>query len=237
METASPQPPPREREAETAGSRSLTNLAFVLLPVLACFLGGATQKWAEGIVVALLGIYLLASPPRSSLGWATNLVLFAFFALSLLAFVPAHYFFSSAWRVAMVQDLGIKLPDTLSAQPWISATCLASVVAGLSWLYLVSTRELELRSVRSQLRLFAIGVVLLAAVSILFYLMHFAPPIWINQRGFGPFPNRNQTGDLFGITAIVILACGQDDVRKGRTRWLIWPLAFAIIVGAVILNF
>jgi hypothetical protein len=107
----------------------------------------------------------------------------------------------------------------------------------LSWLYLVSTQELELRSVRFQLRLFATGIVLLAAISVLFYLAHLAPPFWINQRGFGPFPNRNQTGDLFGITAIVILACGQDDIRKGRKRWLLWLGALGIIVAAIILNF
>lgn len=237
MEAATPEISARERESDTFGARSLINLAFPLLPVLACFLGGGTQKWAEGIVVALLGIYLLVSPPRVSLGLATNLVFFAFFVLTLLAFVPAHYFFPSTWRVAMTQDLNIALPNTLSAQPWISAGCMISVVAGLGWLYLICAREVELRSVRSQLRLFALGIVMLAAFSILFFLVHLAPPIWINQRGFGPFPNRNQTGDLFGITAIIILACGQDDIRKGRKRWIIWPFAFAIIVTAVILNF
>jgi len=237
MEAGTPEISLHEREPEALGVRSLTNLAFAFLPVLACLLGGATQKWAEGIVVALLGIYLLASPPRSSLGLATNLVFFAFLILALLAFVPVHYFFQSTWRAAMVQDLNIALPNTLSAQPWISAGCMVSVVAGLGWLYLVCTRELELRSVRSQLRLYAIGVVLLASLSILFFLVHFAFPIWINQRGFGPFPNRNQTGDLFGITGIIILASGQDDIRKGRKRWVIWPFAFAIIVTAVILNF
>ena len=45
-------------------------LRSALLPVLACFLGGATEKWSEGIVVALLGFILLVNPPRLSLGWA-----------------------------------------------------------------------------------------------------------------------------------------------------------------------
>ena len=236
METTTPKTSSREREF-TSGGRGLTNLAFASLPVLACFLGGTTQKWAEGLVVAILGLYLIALPPRGSLGFVTNLVFLAFFALGLVAFVPAHYFFASTWRTAMSRDLNIQLPDTVSAQPWISATCLISVVAGLSWLYLVCARELELRSVRTQLRLFSIGMVALAGISILFYLVHFAPPIWINQRGFGPFPNRNQTGDLFAISAIIILACGQDDIRKGRKRWIIWPLALGIVVTAIILNF
>ena len=41
------------------------DLATALLPVLACFLGGATEKWAEGIVIALLGLLLISNPPRS----------------------------------------------------------------------------------------------------------------------------------------------------------------------------
>jgi len=217
--------------------RWANNAAFALLPVLGCFLGGATEKWAEGIVVAFLGLFLLVRPPRSSLGVATNIVFLALIALAALSFSPAHYFFPSTWRAAVINDFGISLPITLTAQPWITASCLVSFIAGLNWLYLISTQELDLRSVRFQLRLFATGIVLLAAISILFYLAHLAPPFWINQRGFGPFPNRNQTGDLFGITAIVILACGQDDIRKGRKRWIAWLIALAIIVAAIILNF
>jgi O-antigen ligase len=104
-------------------------------------------------------------------------------------------------------------------------------------LYFVSTQELDLRATRLQLRLFATGIVALAAISILFYWMHVAPPFWINQRGFGPFPNRNQTADLFAITAIILLASGQDDIRYRRKRWIMWFAAFAIIVAAIILNF
>ncbi|HWX15002.1 MAG TPA: O-antigen ligase family protein, partial [Chthoniobacterales bacterium] len=90
---------------------------------------------------------------------------------------------------------------------------------------------------RFQLRLFVTGIVAVAAISIALYLAHAAFPFWINQRGFGPFPNRNHTADLFGITAIVLLACGQDDIRHGRKRWLIWLMALGILVAAIILNF
>src|SRR6202040_3550671 len=62
-------------------------------------------------------------------------------------------------------------------------------------------------------------------------------PFWHNERNFGPFPNRNQTGNLFGLTAIVILACGQDDLRKGRKRSILWGAALALVITAIILNF
>ena len=72
-----------------ANTRWIANATVALLPVLACFLGGATQRWGEGIVFALLGIYLLARPPRFSLGLVINLVLVAFLLWSLIAFLPA----------------------------------------------------------------------------------------------------------------------------------------------------
>jgi O-antigen ligase len=229
-----PEPGPRRRKAATGW---ISSSAAALLPVLACFLGGATQKWAEGIVVAVLGLFLLARPPRFSFGWATNCVMAAFVALAGFAFLPAGWFRVPEWRWILVNDFSIQLPQAVSTQPWISGTCLLSLVAGMAWLYFVGTQETDLRSVRFQLRLFVVGIVFLAAMSILFYLARVPLSFWINQRNFGPFPNRNQTGDLFGIASIVLLACGQDDLRHGRKRWFFWVIGLGVLIAAIILNF
>jgi O-antigen ligase len=220
-----------------APTRWIANATVALLPVLACFLGGATEKWEEGLVITVLALYLLVRPPRFSLGVLTNLVLLTLFILVALAFLPARWFFQPEWRGAFVNDFGIQLPSTLSPQPWITLGYVVSFAAGLSWLYAVSTQELELREARSQLRLFSCGVAFLAATCIAFYLAHTTLPFWHNAQNFGPFPNRNQTGDLFGLAAIMILACGQDDLRKRRKRWIAWILALALIVAAIVLNF
>ena len=232
-----PVPPQSSSRRTRPVNHARSGVVIALLPVLACFLGGATQKWAEGIVVGLLGLLLLVRPPRVSLGLATNLAFILLVGVGTIAFLPAGWFFFPSWRSILVHDFGTTLPQTVSAQPWISLTCLVSMIAGMSWLYVTSTQELELRAVRVQLRLFVTGIVFIAALSIVFYLAHLAPSFWINARGFGPFPNRNQTGDLFGITAIVLLACGQDDMRHGRKRWIIWLVGLGILIAAIILNF
>lgn len=220
-----------------APARWWRNLAIPTLPVLACFLGGATEKWSEGIIVALLGLILLVNPPRHSLGRVLNVILLAIVACAATAFLPETWLLRPAWRLVLTNDFGLSLPGTLSPQPWISLGCFVSFLAGLSWLYYVSTLDLELREVRQQLRFFAAGIVLLAALCLALYYAQTALPFWHNQRGFGPFPNRNQTANLFGLTAIVILACGQEDIRQGRKRWIAWLLGLAIIVAAIILNF
>src|SRR5438552_5107234 len=228
---------PNENQNVAAATRWIANATVASLSVLACFLGGATQKWEEGIVITLLALYLLVRPPRFSLGALTNLVLFTLFTLAAVAFLPASWFFQPTWRAALVNDFGIQLPSTLTPQPWITLTYLLSFAAGLSWLYVVSAQDLELREVRFQLRLFTSGIAFLAATRIVFYAAHTTLPFWGNGGNFGPFPNRNQTGNLFGLTAIMILACGQDDLRKGRKRWILWGAALALMVTAIILNF
>src|SRR6266581_3223531 len=228
----------RSRENQNvAATRWIANVTVALLPVLACFLGGSSQKWEEGLIITILALYLLVRPPRFSLGAPTNLVLLALFILAVVVFFPASWFFQPEWRAALANDFGIQLPSTLTPQPWITMGYLVSFAAGLSWLYVVSTQDLELREVRFQLRLFTSGIALLAAICIGLYLSRSALAFWHNDHNFGPFPNRNQTGALFGLAAIVILACAQDDLRKRRKRWIVWILALVLIGAAIILNF
>jgi len=221
---------------QSATTRWISNGTVALLPVLACFLGGSTQKWEEGLVITVLGAYLLIRPPRFSLGALTNLVLLTLFISAAVAFLPARWFFQPEWRATLVNDFGIQLPSTLTPQPWITLSYLVSFAAGLSWLYLVSAQDLDLREARFQLRLFTSGFALLAAICIALYSTHTTLPFWHNERNLGPFPNRNQTGDLFALTGIMILGCGQDDLRRGRKRWIVWILALVLIVAAIILN-
>jgi O-antigen ligase len=226
---------PRQRINERPAR--ITNAVIGVLPVLACFLGGATEKWAEGIVVAMFGVFLLVRPPRLSLGPIANFLFVALVGCAAVSLLPARWFFMPEWRTAVTEDLGITLPQSASAQPWITAGALVSLIAGICWFYRVATLNLDLRGVRFILRVFAGGVVFLAALSILLYWGHLALPFWTNERGFGPFPNRNQTADLFGISAIVLLACAQDDFRGGRIRWVFGILGVGVLLTAVILNF
>src|SRR6266850_4919198 len=227
----------RENQKSAPTTRWIANATVGLLPVLACFLGGATQKWEEGLVITVLAMYLLMRPPQFSLGALTNLVLLTLFILTSVAFLPARWFFQPEWRAALVNDFGIQLPSALTPQPWITLSYFVSFIAALSWLYIVATQDVELHEVRFQLRLFTGGIAFLAAICVALYLARTTLPFWHNEQNFGPFPNRNQTGDLFGLTAIVILACAQDDLRKRRKRWIVWILGLVLVVTAIVLNF
>ena len=236
MTSPSPDAPESRPRSRPTNSK-LGNAIIALLPVLACFLGGATEKWAEGIILVLLGSYLLISPPRLTLGWAVNTTLFLLLGFAAVSFLPARWFYLPGWRSALTEDLGFSIPNNVSAQPWVTFGAWVSLAAGICWFYRVATLEIDLRAVRFVIRIFVSAIVCLALLSIALYWAHLSFPFWINERGFGPFPNRNQTADLFGISAIVLLACVQDDFRSGRIRWIFGVLGMAVLLAAVILNF
>ena len=180
---------------------------------------------------------MLARPPRFSLGPALNTIAFSFLALAVAAFLPARWFLLPHWRVALTKDFGIQLASTVTVQPWMTLDSLAVLVAGLAWIYYVATLDAHLRDIRLATRTFAAGIIALAVLSIYLHLKHGALPFWHNERGFGPFPNRNQTGDLFGISTVVVLGCMQDDFRRGHKRWILWLIGVGVLIAALVLAF
>ncbi len=160
-----------------------------------------------------------------------------FLGLAALAFLPADWFFVPHWRVALSKDLGLQLPSTVSAQPWLTADSMVVLLAGLVWIYYVATLDAQLRDIRMAARVYSGAIVALAALCIYLHLVHRALPFWHNELGFGPFPNRNQTGDLFGISTLVLLACMQDDFRRGHKRWLLWLAGLGVLIAALVFAF
>jgi O-antigen ligase len=235
------QPPehsrPTRSRSSAAAAVSWTAVGLPLLVVLASLLGGATQRWSEGIVIGCFALFLLARPPRFSLGPILNTVALLFVVLAAVAFLPARWFLAPDWRVALTNDFGLQLGPTLSPQPWLTLDCLLTLVAGVAWIYYVATLDADLRDIRRAARVFAGGMVALAGLCLFLHFTHSALPFWHNARDFGPYPNRNQTGDLFGISTLVVLGCMQDDFRRGHRRWIIWLAGVGLLVAALILNF
>src|SRR6202043_7572 len=61
------------------------------------------------------------------------------------------------------------------------------------------------------------GIAALAAVALAANFYGFSVPWWHASQGFGPFPNRNQTGALMAMGAMMALG-----LFAGSARWLHW---------------
>ena len=230
----------RRAHRASAGGTAAASWAAIALPLLvvvAVFLGGATQRWSLALVTGCFSLLLLFRPPRFSLGPVLNTIALLFLALAAAAFLPARWFVLPQWRISLTKDFGVQLASTVTAQPWMTLESLIVLVAGLAWIYYVATLDANLRDIRLAARTFAAGIIALAGLCIYLHLTHSSLPFWHNARGFGPFPNRNQTGDLFGISTILVLGCMQDDFRRGHKRWIIWLLGVGLLIAALILAF
>ena len=232
---------------------------FILLPVLAltpAFLGGATELWSQGAVLLLLGLVMAVRPPRISPGKGIEAVSLALMVCAAAAFLPAAWFEIPEWRRVFVRDLGLKLGPCVTPQPLLTLEGLALLAAGLCWACYTAAESIGCgrrvahafkppeshgspveETVRQQLAIFGAGVAVFAGLSLFFHFTGIPWPFPNAHYQFGPFPNRNQTGDLLAVGAVLLVARVAGDFRRGSKAWMGWAGATAIVLTALVLAY
>jgi len=214
-----------------------TNKAAVGISLLAPALGGGLKPWAQGILLILMAILICLHPPRRSLGRIFNLILLCILLLALLAFLPAAWFSTPAWRDSFEKDFGVALPAILSPQPWLTAESCVLLLAGILWLYYLAAEPAPLAERRRLAVIFSNGIIVLAAISMVAWFLHWTIPFWHSQKNFGCFPNRNQMGNLLALGGIMTLACIYEDYRAGNRRGILRIAGMLAILAALIINY
>lgn len=208
-----------------------------LLPILAllpAFLGGATDRWSQGLTLLVLGLTIAISPPRHSLGRPMNLLGLGLLLCAAAAFLPAEWFGIPKWRSIAVHDLGLNLGSCLTPQPWMTLEASVLLAAGIAWFYYLAGR-LSGSDREAQMKFFCAGTTLFAAISILLCMAKIPWPFWNANYMFGPFPNKNQTGNLLAVGAIIAIACLNEDFRNKRKTWGLWLIAAAVLLTALVM--
>jgi O-antigen ligase len=212
------------KESPKVPGRTVAALAvFALMAVAGPLLFGAVDRLVQVGLVALLalGVYLRPPAMLPLSPWGNRLAVALLALLVFKELAPADWFGATMWRTVATRDFGAALPFTHHPEParaldgWIAA-----VIAGV-WFFWVR-RLAEDRESRILLAwtLFAAAVIV-AAVS-------FATRGWDEQaiygmrltvgwRGFGPFPNRNHTGDFLAMGAL--LGAGCVGWAAARKKW------------------
>ncbi len=221
--------PPATNLIKHAGFRPAACCVIVLL---APFLGGSTERWSQGIVLLLLAALVFLYPPRT---WGQPLfagVMLFFIALAVPSFLPAAWFAVPLWRQEFLRA-GIQAGSLLSPQPWISFECVVLLLAGILWIYWLTLQEWTPGERRWMTGVFVAGAAVLAAVALVTFYGGWPVSFWHSERGFGPFPNRNQSGDFFAISGILAVACACESFR-GKKYSAIWFVLAAAVIGAAL---
>jgi tetratricopeptide (TPR) repeat protein len=66
--------------------------------------------------------------------------------------------------------------------------------------------------------------------------LHQRVPFWPETGGFGFFPNRNQTGNVFGLASVMMYATAMQGWQRGSRNWWIWMWSLCLIFWALIVN-
>lgn len=217
------------------GQISRVGLTAILL--LAPLLGGATQHWSQSLIISLIAVLILLFPPKRvdlSVGIAGGGLLF----LSALGFLPWRWFGMPNWRTAVAQS-GIRLPETLSPQPWLTLDAVLLLIAGLLWLSWLTAQPWSADQRRGLAKVFCIGALFLGIVAVVAYYGDLSIPLWLrSERRFGPFPNRNQTGNFFAISAILTLALAYEELRRHRRKQAACWFGFGLFLfGVLVLSY
>lgn len=210
--------------------------AIATLTILAPVLGGSTMLWAQAVISLGTGALFLLCPPRKSLGALPTLLFVAVGAAALIAFLPAHWFPSPPWRAALA-NLEVQMPKTRSPQPWLTLESSCLLWLGLAWAYYLFAFEWNPAIREKILDVFCLAIIGLSATLALAFVLNKHVPFWPDVRGFGFFPNRNQTSNVLGLGGVMIYANAFQHLQRGRNVGWIWLVSLAVVCWALILNF
>ncbi len=225
-------------ERRTESHSKAKTAAITAVALIGPLLGVATEVWPQALLLLGLALLLIIAPPRRAPNAALCVVFTAILGLSLMAFMPAQWFAVPEWRRVLVKDFRIELPGTLSPQPWLSLHAVCLMFGGLVFALYLSALTWGPQSRRQAARWYAGGVAILAAVALVALFTGWRPPFWpkvLNVgNGFGIFPNRNQTGNLFALAGVMATALAFDAFGKRRVGGWFWIVSLLVLGAAIV---
>lgn len=212
-------------------------LAIAGITLLAPFAGGSYYLWGQACLIAAVGFLLLVNPPRRPpdkwLAMGSVLLLL----LALTSYLPASLFPQPPWRKILVEQLLVPLSPTRSAQPWMTFEAIVLLAAAMTWAWHLFSTDFSARDRHTLVSIYCGGIAILTGIALFAYFTGTHVPLWVNARNFGPFPSRNQTGNLLALAGIMIEALALRDLAQRRPRAVAWLAALAVVVTGLVVNY
>ncbi len=204
-----------------------------VLASLPAWLGGDLTSWKLGVFALALAGFGAMYPPRwdvpRKMLWSVGVLM----CWPLIGFLPR--IFSTAWH-EQLQQLGVDIGWFWTPQPWMLLDAWLVVVLGGFWFLCLIGSSFDSHETHMILRSFAISVVGLALVALMLRVNQEMLPWWEPLYGIGPFPNRNQGGNLYAISGLMLLALAAHESRNNRSLSLLWIGGVAVLFVATVVN-
>jgi tetratricopeptide (TPR) repeat protein len=214
---------------------SLRIFAALAVALAAPFLGGATEPWAAGSAGVLVGLAMLTGarrfPPAPFLAGALLLA-----GAVAAGWLPRGWAAEGGWR-ARFEDVFGALSGGIAAQPALGLEKAIYLAVGLGFACWLLGQDWGRAERRLLVAGYGAGIAALAAVSEAAACAGFRVPFWLSERGFGPFANRNQTGSLFAVAAVVAGAMLLEEILRKRGKAWFWLPCLALTASAAVWSY
>ncbi len=215
--------------------------ALGLFPVVVCLLGSLDDGRIQAGVAAVIGLLAVCVPPRAKLPLVLLAVCMVVMGLPLLTMLELPWPHWPAWRVPLVNDLGVVLPSSWSAQRWVTLEVWCGTGVTLVWLLWCALGLHAPDDRRRVVQVLTAGLIGIAVVSMVARFVGYDPVLWDHGvigtiLDFGPFSNRNQFSTLMAMSAVLCLACAYDLQRRKKKMWLFYGLGVVPVFACLLIN-
>jgi tetratricopeptide (TPR) repeat protein len=192
---------------------------------------GAAAGWSLAAPIIGIGVLLILAPIRALPNQALLIGLAGLVVCALLGFLPGFWFGPSEWYIHLRQTIP-SLALTLSVQPIQTLLSLGLFLASV----LFGAWSIQWRPSNriAGLQMLVAGIAILAGIALTSDLLRLPVPFWHPSQGFGPFSNRNQTGTLMGLGAIIALGLAVSELRRKGWSSCLWLAALALCLTALL---
>jgi tetratricopeptide (TPR) repeat protein len=214
-----------------SSARSAFAAVFAALVALSgASLGGDTTTVGAIAPIIGIGLLLIFSPFRALPNPGGLLGITGLIVCALFGFLPASWFGEPAWHLFFRRAIP-GLTNDVSLQPWLTLKGLCQMLSAIFFgIWVVQWRPAR-RTL--YVRVLAGGIALLAIAALFVHAFSISIPGWRPSQGFGPFANRNQTGTLMALGAMLAYGLCAYSIRARRTDAPPWAMAFGICLVAL----
>lgn len=220
-------------------SRSGLDYLVIALTALAPAMAGAVEFPTQVPLLCAATLFMAMDPRRAAarVPWSVIGLAVLLVALGASAFLPSAWLGGTSVKARLEEALDLELSTRVTLQPWLTLEALLVLGSTLLWGHYLFTRSWTLR--RAQAIGVYCGLIATLAVASLASFWHgWRPPFWPANIPFGPCPNYNETGFIFGTAAVLCfcLAFRKTHQMSVPGRAVLWLGLYLVLGAALICN-